>query len=303
MVAPDYRLIVDSRRMIEAPRKVRVPARRRRRSIVAADRAREAHALLADCRLCAHDCGVNRLAGEKGKCRAGAEARYFSAQTEVGDEPEFVPTFAVALSGCDLRCDFCITGAQSWNARAGQPFQAAEIAQEARAALAAGARSVMILGGEPTIHLPAALELISRLPDDARIIWKTNAHGTAQARQYLAGMCDVWLADFKFGNDICAERLARCPNYLAVVRENLQWASIESELVIRHLLMPGHLDCCWHPIVAWLAMNIPEARVSLNGGFWPGWRSRVHPELARTPSNPELELARELASDYSLNLI
>src|SRR5271170_3135663 len=127
------------------------PARRP----LARERAIRARAMLADCRLCAHNCGVNRLAGETGLCHAGASARFFSAQPEVSDELELIPTFAVALSGCDLRCDFCITGASSWNPRAGLGFEAAVMAARAESALADGARTIMVLGGEPTIHLPA----------------------------------------------------------------------------------------------------------------------------------------------------
>ena len=74
------------------------------------------------------------------------------------------PSFAIAFSGCDLRCAFCITGAESWNPRAGEPFQAAELARQAANAVDRGARTIMILGGEPTVHLPAALELVALLP-------------------------------------------------------------------------------------------------------------------------------------------
>ena len=149
-------------------------------------------------------------------CRS--RSAFFSAQAEVSDELELIPTFAVALSGCDLRCDFCITGRESWDARAGLGFNAAEMAGRAKQALQNGARTVMVLGGEPTIHLPSALEFISLLPESAKLIWKTNAHGTAQARELLDGMFDVWLADFKFGNDACAQRLAKVPDYVRVVR-------------------------------------------------------------------------------------
>ena len=86
----------------------------------------------------------------------------------------------------------------------------------------------MVLGGEPTIHLPAALELAASMPDEAYLIWKTNAHGSAQARAWLDGLFDLWLADFKFGNDACAERLSRIPHYLARVQENLRWAAGEA---------------------------------------------------------------------------
>ena len=273
------------------------------RSVLARARARLARAMLADCRFCAHDCRVNRLAGENGLCHAGAEARFFCAQTETSDELELIPTFAVALCGCDLRCDFCITGASSWNARAGLGFDANAMAARARIALQNGARTLMVLGGEPTIHLPAVLEFVSLLPETARLIWKTNAHGSAQARELLDGMFDVWLADFKFGNDACAQRLARTPDYVRIIRENLLWANEHSELIVRHLLMPGHVDCCWQPVAEWLAANLPGVKVNLRPGFWPAWHSARHAELRGPVSTPEHDRATGLARRLGLNLI
>jgi putative pyruvate formate lyase activating enzyme len=268
---------------------------------------------LADCRLCAHDCGVNRLDGETGRCRAGAEPRFFSAQVEVADELELIPTFAVALSGCDLRCDFCVTGAESWDPHAGRGFRAAAIAEGAKRALKQGAATVMILGGEPTIHLPAVLELVALLPAAAKLVWKTNAHGSAQARELLDGLFDVWLADFKFGNDGCAQRLAKIPDYGRVVRENLQWfaeqspadpgAPAQSELMVRHLLMPGHVGCCWRPVAEWLAENLPGVKTSLRTGFWPAWQVRRHQELVQPLSGLETEEAIAIAEECHLNLI
>ncbi len=273
------------------------------RSTVARERARVARAMLAACRFCAHDCRVNRLAGESGLCHAGAEARFFCAQTEVSDELELIPTFAVALSGCDLRCDFCVTGASSWNPRAGAGLDAPTMAAKAKIALQHGARTVMVLGGEPTIHLPAVLELVSALPETAKLIWKTNAHGSASARELLDGMFDVWVADFKFGNDACAQRLAKIPDYVRVVQENLLWAADHSELSVRHLLMPGHVDCCWRPVAQWLAANLPGVKVNLRPGFWPAWQAARHAELQRTILEPESDRAVALAREFNLNLI
>jgi putative pyruvate formate lyase activating enzyme len=269
----------------------------------ARERARRARAMLADCRLCAHDCGVNRLAGETGLCHAGVESRFFSAQVEVSDELELMPTFSVALSGCDLRCDFCITGASSWNSRAGLGFDAVAMAARAEAALRNGARTVMVLGGEPTIHLPSALEFVSLLPESAKLIWKTNAHGKVQARELLDGMFDVWLADFKFGNDACAQRLAKVPDYVRVVQENLLWADAASELIVRHLLMPGHVECCWRPVAEWLAENLPGVKVNLRAGFWPAWHARRHGELSNAISSAETESATAIAKRCGTNLI
>jgi putative pyruvate formate lyase activating enzyme len=273
------------------------------RAKLAASRIAAARAALSNCRLCAHDCGANRSGGEPGLCRAGAEARFFSAQIEVSDELDLIPTFAIALSGCDLRCDFCITGGPSWNPRAGESLSVAALAERSVEALAAGARTVMILGGEPTIHLPIVLELVAALPDDAKLVWKTNAHGSAQARELLDGLFDVWLADYKFGNDACAQRLARVPDYQRVVRENLLWADEHSELVVRHLVMPGHVECCWRPVAEWLAENLPDVKVNLRSGFWPAWRAARHAELRGTVSDADNERARRIASDSGLKLV
>ena len=273
------------------------------RQVLARERAAVAWTMLADCRLCAHDCGVNRLTGEHGLCHAGARPRFFSAQVEVSDELELIPTFAIALSGCDLRCDFCITGAESWNAMVGAALNASEMAKRAEHALDNGALTVMVLGGEPTIHLPAALELVAALPDCARLVWKTNAHGSALARELLDGMFDVWLADFKFGNEACAQRLAKIPDYVRVVQENLLWANEHSALIVRHLLMPGHIDCCWKPVAEWLAENLPGVKVNLRSGFWPAWHAARHSELRGTVTATEAERASQIAQARNINLI
>jgi putative pyruvate formate lyase activating enzyme len=259
--------------------------------------------MLANCHFCGHHCGVNRFVTASGRCHAGPDARIFSAQVEVSDELELIPTFAIAFSGCDLRCDFCITGASSWNPRAGEVMNAQDAAERAKDALAEGARTVMVLGGEPTVHLPAALELVAALPDSARLIWKTNAHGSAEARELLDGMFDVWLADFKFGNDACAQRLAKIPDYARIVQENLVWANEYSELIVRHLLMPGHLECCWRPVAEWLAENLPGVKVNLRSGFWPAWYARRHKELCVTVSIEETRRAFEIAENCGLNLL
>ncbi len=287
-------------------RRIPLPKRKLPRLLTsAATRARaiSARAALANCHFCAHHCGVNRLAGELGPCRAGPHARIFSAQVEVGDELELIPTFAIALSGCDLRCGFCITGESSWNSRAGEPAQLEALAEQGKAALARGARTIMILGGEPTIHLPVALEIAAAMPEAAKLVWKTNAHGSPQARDLLDGVFDVWLADYKFGNDDCARRLARIPDYTRTARENLLWAAEHSELIVRHLVMPGHLDCCWRPVAEWLAMELPGIKISLRTGFWPAWHSARHVELRRTVCASESESAFQIAAELGLNLI
>ncbi len=273
------------------------------RAVLALRRMQDAREALRCCNLCAHRCGVDRLAGVSGLCGANSHANYFTAQLEVADELELVPTFAIALNGCDLRCKFCITGDMSWHSRAGHPLDTPALANAARQAMARGARSIMVLGGEPTIHVPALLELASALPDSARLVLKTNGHCTPDARVLLDGIFDDWVVDLKFGNDACAGELARIQNYLAAVHGNLLWAAVHSRLIIRHLLLPGHVECCWIPIARWIAGHLPGVKVSLRDSYWPAWHARRSSPLNRLVSPQESAQAKQIAADYELNLI
>jgi putative pyruvate formate lyase activating enzyme len=282
------------------------PARKsfRGRQALAAARFEIASAALARCELCSHRCGVNRLLRPAGVCNAGHVPRIFSAQVEVGDELELIPSFAIALSGCNMRCSFCITGDESWHASRGQMVDTTALARSATRALESGAaRSLLVLGGEPTVYVPWLLELVSRLPEDARLILKTNGLSTPEARALLAGLFDVWLVDFKFGDDRCAWELARMAEYCAPVRETLKWAEADAELIVRHLVMPGHVDCCWGPVAAWLSRHIPTAKVSLRFGYWPAWKALRMPGMNRPICNKEEELALAVAHDLGLRLI
>ncbi len=51
------------------------------------ERVLAARKLLGDCRLCARRCGVDRLAGERGWCRAGHELRISGYGAHFGEEP------------------------------------------------------------------------------------------------------------------------------------------------------------------------------------------------------------------------
>jgi putative pyruvate formate lyase activating enzyme len=279
---------------------LRVDGRRR----LAVDRLEDATAALAACEVCHHRCAVDRLTGPAGRCGAGADPHVFSAQVEVGDEWEIIPAYAVALAGCNMRCAFCITGDESWHPRRGQRLAAAAIARRATDAIASNrAKSLLVLGGEPTIHLPWLLELVAAMPEDARLVLKTNGLSTAPARELLEGLFDVWIVDFKFGSDACAATLSRTPGYTAAVGETMLWAARHTDLIIRHLLMPGHVECCWRPVAEWIASHLPSAKVSLRSGYWPSWNAADHPPLDRPLASDESSAAMEIARHFNLRLV
>lgn len=239
----------------------------------------------------------------RGPCKAGTVARVFKHRVEIGEESELVPSHLFYLSGCDLRCAFCVAGLNAFDPRRGQALTPEFFSEAVASGRAEGARTLQWVGGEPTIHLPAILEAMSECRVLPRIVWKSDFHGTPEAFELLAGVIDVYLADFKFGNNECARRLAGITRYMDVVTRNLGIAVRQGDLIVRHLLLPGHFECCYRPIVAWLADHLPRAKFSIREGYLPSWQAGRHDELSRPLARGDAARAVALAASAGLRTV
>jgi putative pyruvate formate lyase activating enzyme len=209
---------------------------------------------------------------------------------------------------------FCIAERNAFDAGRGQPLTS-DLFQKAVAwGVEQGARTLQWVGGEPTIHLPVILEVMASCSALPPIVWKSDFHATQEALALLHGVVDVYVADFKFGNDVCARRLSGINGYLPVVTRNLVLASqlakkgtvplfSQAGLIIRHLLLPGHFDCCYRPIVHWMQRHLPEVPFSLREGYLPYWQARRYAELGMPLNREHGARARELAAQTGLRLI
>ena len=258
---------------------------------------------LVNCGLCEHRCGVNRLGGERGTCHAGPNARLFRHRVEWSEELELTPSHVFYLSGCDLRCAFCIAEENAFDARRGVPLTIESFNQAVRWGKELGACNLQWLGGEATIHLPRILELLASCPEPLRVVWKSNFHMTPEALELLRDVVDVYVADFKFGNDHCARELAGVGDYTAIVTRNLTIAARQGDLIVRHLVMPGHLECCLVPVVDWMCRNLRGTKFSVRDGYMPAWRARHFPNLDRMLDRDEIDRARRIAESAGLYCI
>jgi putative pyruvate formate lyase activating enzyme len=186
----------------------------------------------------------------------------------------------------------------------GQDLTGESFARAVEWGRARGARNVQWIGGEPTIHLPAILEVMSGVPDLPPVVWKSDFHGTPEAFELLDGVVETYVADLKFGNDDCARRLAGVDHYFGTVTRNLRLASRQqARVIVRHLLLPGHVECCLRPIIDWMRAEMPGVPFSLRDGYLPSWRARQFVEISHPLGRADVRRARELAASGGLNLI
>lgn len=260
-----------------------------------------AEAQSAECRLCPRDCRADRRAGELGRCGAGPDAAFYMDYVHYGEEAELVPSHTVYLTGCNLRCVFCHT-AEERRTRPARRLTPAALGELVERGRAQGARNLNLLGGEPTVNLPALLRLLAAVRDVPPVVWNTNLYATGEALARLEGLVEVWLADLKFGSAACGERLAGAADYWDVARARLGELDA-ARTIVRHLVLPGHLDCCTRPVLEWLAAELPNVRVSLKLDYLVMPAARADADIGRFLTREEARRAGELAGSLGLRLV
>ncbi|MHB9070273.1 MAG: radical SAM protein [Sedimentisphaerales bacterium] len=265
------------------------------------ERIKLANAALANCKLCPRECGVNRIAGEKGFCGLDNTVRYFREVLYCGEEEQLNPSHQIHLAGCNLKCEFCVVS--EWNQ---QPFMAKELNYANMAKIITqkqekGAKNLNILGGEPAVNLHGVLELVKNITPEIILVWNSNMYYNDIVDRLMAGLIDICLADFKVGNNDCARKLLGVCKYIEVVEENIVKAAKHSDVIIRHLVVPGHSKCCLKPIFNWIAQKLPNVKLSLRSTYVPPVQRTSSP--AGYLTQEEMQNAVKLAEIMGLNLV
>jgi putative pyruvate formate lyase activating enzyme len=257
--------------------------------------------ILRKCRLCTHACGVDRLRREVGYCGCGKDIVVSSIFAHMGEEPELVPSGTIFTMGCTMRCKHCQNWTISQWVGKGQTMTPSQLAAEIAQLRINSCRNANLVGGEPTPWLQQWLATFKQANTNIPIVWNSNSYYSQETANLLAGFIDVYLLDFKYGPNKCAQRISDAPGYWNVCTHNHLEAKKSGETIIRVLVLPNHLDCCVRSILDWISENLgTETRINLMFQYRPEWRANQVPELHRTLSAQEIEEADELLRKANL---
>jgi len=263
--------------------------------------------ILRKCVLCEWNCKVNRADGKKGACHLTSETRVATFFRHFGEEPPLVQrkgSGTIFFTGCTFRCVFCQNWDISQEPIAGDPVSSIALAAIISSLRGEGAANINLVGGEPTPHLPIILAALGLAHVNVPILWNSNMYLTREAMEILTDVVDIWLPDFKWGNDQCAVKYSRVIRYFEVVSRNHNIAHETGDVIIRHLVIPGHVECCTKPILEWIAESCPRAIVNVMGQYRPEYlvakNPKDYPGIARCPTSQELEEAQDHAKELGL---
>lgn len=308
LLRPDAVGVMNSKNVKKAlPRYRKILLKKEKaRFIIARDilkkKVKEAYQILKSCELCERKCRVNRKAGEFGECKVGNEPIISSAFVHLGEEPFFVPSYTIFFMGCTFHCQFCQNYTISQWYESGMKKTVKELAEMIDAH--SNCRNVNFVGGEPTPQLPFILDCLQYVKSSIPVVWNSNFYMSEKSMSLLKNLVDVYLSDWKYGNDKCAERLSKVKNYWKIIRRNHDLAFKDSELVIRHLVLPNHYSCCTKPILKYIADNYGEGVIiNIMAQYRPEWKAHQYPEISKPPTEQQLKKSWKLAEELGLNWI
>ena len=252
------------------------------------------------CCFCEHRCKIDRRR-TTGTCGV-QESRIASEFLHFGEEHVLIPSYTIFFSGCTFHCVFC----QNWDISqfpCGTTIEPQELTTAIEQRKKMGARNVNWVGGDPTSNLLYILRVLQQLDSNIAQVWNSNMYCSEETMKLLHGVIDLYLTDFKYGNDSCAKRLSKVDGYSAVVKRNHLLAYQHGEVIVRHLVLPNHETCCSQRIIDWIKENIPQVAVNIMAQYRPEYHAKQYKEIACPVSKEAYLQIKEYAEAQGLFLL
>lgn len=258
---------------------------------------------LAKCEICPFRCKVNRLSGQVGRCGCGDKIRVAKYQLHYFEEPCISGksgSGTVFFSNCNFKCIFCQNYKISQEGK-GNEVTIEELANIFLKLQQEGANNINLV--TPTMYTYQIIEAIkiARMKGlNLPIIYNSNGYENVETLRDLRGYVDVYLPDLKYYADELAIKYSKAPNYFKIATKAIlkmidqvglpeldENGMIKKGVIIRHLVLPGHIQNSKH-ILKWLKENVDgNAYVSVMAQYFPTYKAKEDEYLNRKLTRKE----------------
>lgn len=271
---------------------------------------------LISCNICPHNCEINRLNGEVGRCKATDKVKVALASIHNFEEPCISGekgSGTVFFSNCNLRCIFC------QNYKISQLGLGKEISIEELADIFIDEQNKNVENINlvtPTMYVYQIIEAIKIARSKGLyipIVYNSNGYENVESIKKLKGYIDIYLPDLKYSNDKISYKYSGIKHYFesatAAIKEMYNQVGnpvldengiMKKGLIIRHLVLPNNLQNS-KDILKWINDNIEKkVFVSIMAQYFPTHKSNQFPEINRKLTKEEYEEIEDYL--YSLDL-
>jgi putative pyruvate formate lyase activating enzyme len=282
-------------------------------------RVEQAEKMLSACTICPRNCLTNRIENELGKCLSGYLPVVSSYTPHFGEEPVLSGTRGagnIFFGNCNLKCVFCQnhTISQNWKVESIKEVSFERLADIMIELQDKGCHNIGLVS--PT-HFSAqilksiyiAVEKGLHLP----IIYNTNGYDSIDILKLYDGVIDIYLPDFKYGNDEYAKKYSKVDDYFEKTKLAIKemYNQVGSELIydgdvvlrgliIRHLVLPNDLAESEN-VFKYIAEQLSaEIHLSVMSQYYPVFMSKRDILIDRTVRESEYDRVLRLLDKYNL---
>ena len=274
--------------------------------------------IIKKCTSCPRNCLADRTNGEFGTCQSGDRPIVSSYTSHFGEEPVLSGTNGagnIFFGNCNLRCDYCQNFVISQNPKA-EVRNEISVERLSDIMLELQDMSCHNIGLVSPTHFAVPILKSIRLAIEKGlnlpIIYNTNGYDSVEVLKLYRDVIDIYLPDFKYGNNDYGRRFSKVPDYFDKARLAIKemYEQVGSELVyengvvvrgliIRHLVLPNGLAES-EAVFKFIAEMDPKIHLSLMAQYFPTNRAEKNILLNRTIRHSEFDLVTELFHKYGL---
>jgi len=276
---------------------------------------------LRNCNLCPRNCHADRFSGNTGYCRSGHHYGISSVVVHRGEEPPISGTNGICnifFGHCNLQCIYCQNHQISDNdSKIPEKYHDLEsVLAVIQSHLDSGCRAIGFVS--PSHQVPQMVSIIKAFEQHRPkpvFVYNSNGYDKAETLRELEGMIDIYLPDFKYFDGILSQNFSGAIDYPEVAKKALKEmfrqkgpvlhyldnVHAESGMIIRHLVLPGHIQNSLD-ILHFIAEELsPKMHISLMSQYYPVHHAFKYPELSETLLNKEYEIIVNEAEKLGLN--
>jgi len=256
---------------------------------------------MSHCTLCPRGCGADRVHGELGYCEVGTELPISSICCHMGEEPVLSGKHGICnifFAHCNLQCIYCQNHQISSNRRSTSSvtMSLVEAVRQIEEILDNGARGVGFVSPSHCLaQMRMIMQALSERGRHPTYVYNTNSYDLAETISSLEADIDVYLPDMKYMDNGLAHEYSDVTDYVevagAAVREMYRQRGAEIKLddeghitrglIIRHLVLPGHVENSV-AVLKFIADELsPDVHISLMSQYHPTPAVQKHPILNR----------------------
>ena len=274
-------------------------------------------ALYQNCHLCPRECGVNRLAGEKGVCGETAECRVASSFPHFGEEPFFTGSSgsgSIFFSGCASRCFFCQNDDVSLGHH-GKLVSEQDLYRMAKYLISQKVQNLNLVTPDHFWpHVEALCERLRKDGEDLPILYNCSGYSLPAMIRAAAKWIDIFMPDFKFGEPELARKCMGDARYTELAMESMKemvnavgflrpWDMEGQRLarkgvLVRHLVLPGEVANSLKVMELLFGSFGQDIPISLMSQFRPTWRCRERQMLDRRVTRQEYQQVLDAVHGY-----